>query len=826
MGGDHAEHPAKHSVSTERLRAAFEGMAVGMIRKGAEGETLESNPALRRMLGYGENELRGMVRSDYTHPEDAGRDAELYRQLLAGERDSFRMEKRYVRKDGSVMMGRLSVSRIEGAKDEPAFAVGVVEDISEGKKAAQEIERLNRRNRLILESAGEGIYGLDAEGRTTFVNPAAARLTGYDPEELIGRSQHEVIHHSWPDGTPYPERECPIYAALKDGEVRRLDNEVFWRKGGTAFPVEYTSTPIWEDGEVTGAVVTFTDITERKGSREELQESEERYRAVVEQSAESIWLFDPQTKQVLESNSEFQRMLGYTAEELGEMTNYDFVAHDPADIDAAVERVVRQRRGFFGERKYCRKDGTILDVGVSGTLIPYKSKAVVCGVARDLTERKALEKQLEYQAFHDSLTELPNRTLILDRLGHYLERASRVGGSVTVFMVDLDNFKVINDSLGHDAGNAVLVEVAKRLRANVRPGDTVGRLFGDEFTVLLEAPISMEEARRVADCIEVAMRAPFDVAGQQAFVGVSIGIASGGSSEDEPGEVLKQADLALYEAKSQQIPCVVYNHSMKTVAAERLDMVTGLRQAVAQNELTVHYQPKILLKTGAVCGVEALARWKHPKKGLLPAARFIALAEDTGSIHQIGEWVLRESCRTFKGWQHRYPPGPSSEFSDLCVNLSAREMQQPDLTERIAKVLHETDMEPGCLILEISERAAIRNTELTIGQLCRLKDLGVKLALDDFGTGYSSLSYLRRLPVDYLKIDRSFLAELGKDSKNTLLLSGIIDLARGLELAVVAEGVESAEHLALLQRMGCDMAQGYYLARPVPPEEMIRFLSQ
>ncbi len=816
---------AQHSASTERLRAAFEGMAVGMILKGAEGETLESNPALRRMLGYGEEELRGMTRSDYTHPEDAGRDAELYRQLLAGERDSFRMEKRYVRKDGSVMWGRLSVSRIEGAEGEPAFAVGVVEDITESREAAQEIERLNRQNRLILDSAGEGIYGLDTEGRVTFVNPAAAAMTGYEPDELIGKSQHDIIHHSHPDGTPYLARNCPIYAALTDGTVHHVEDEVFWRKDGTSFPVEYTSTPIWEDGEIVGAVVTFMNRTERNESREALKESEERYRAVVEQSAESIWLFDPDTKRVLESNAEFQRMLGYTAEELSEMTNYDFVAHEPSDIDSAVERVVQQRRGFFGERKYRRKDGTVLQVEVSGTVIPYKGKEVVCGVARDLTERKAAEERLKYQALHDSLTDLPNRTLVLDRLAHALSRARRKDSSVAVFMVDLDDFKTINDTFGHDAGNAVLVEVAERLRACVRPGDTVGRIFGDEFTLLLQAPVGVEEARRVAGRIQEAMRTPFSISGQQAFVKASIGIALNETSEDSPSEVLKHADLALYEAKNANACYELYNPDMQTAAAERLDVVTGLRQALEHDELAVHYQPKILLQTGAICGVEALVRWDHPERGLLPAARFIGIAEEIGLIEWIGSWVLRESCRQFKDWQERYPATFGTPPSGLCVNLSAREMQQPDLTEKVAEVLRETDLHPSSLMVEISERAAVKDVESTIGKLRSLQDLGIKLALDDFGTGYSSLSYLRRLPVDYLKLDKSFIIELEGNPRDRLLLGGVIDLAHDLDLTVVAEGVESAGHLAQLRQMGCDMAQGYHFAKPMPPEEISMLLA-
>jgi len=444
----------------------------------------------------------------------------------------------------------------------------------------------------------------------------------------------------------------------------------------------------------------------------------------------------------------------------------------------------------------------------------------VCGVARDLSERKALEERLQYQAFHDSLTDLPNRTLFLERIECALKRTRGVNGSVAVFMVDLDDYKTENDSLGHDAGNSVLVEVAKRLRACVRPGDTVGRIFGDEFAVFLEAPIGVEEARRIADRIQEEMGTPFDIAGQQVFVGASIGIALGAAGEDEPGDVLKRADLALYEAKKRAVCYELYNPNMESVVAERLDMQKGLRQAVENNELAVHYQPKVLLQTGAICGVEALVRWQHPKRGLLPAARFVPLAEETGLIYRIGLWVLSEACRQFKEWQERYPATFGPPFAGLCVNLSSREIQQPDLTERVAKVLRETDLNPGCLMLEISEGAALEDVESTIGKLRRLKTLGVKLALDDFGTGYSSLSYLRRLPVDCLKIDKSFLPELQADLRNRLLLSGLINIAHDLDLTVVAEGVESAEHPAQLRQMDCDMGQGYHFAKPLPPEEI------
>lgn len=687
----------RHSTSTDRLRAAFEGLAVGMILKDAEGTPLETNPALRRMLGYGEEELRGMVRSDFTHPEDVERDTELYRQLLAGERDSFRIEKRYVRKDGGIMWGRLSVSRIEGAQSEPAFAVGVVED-----------------------------------------------------------------------------------------------------------------------------------VTERKEAEEKLKESEERYRAVVEQSVESTWVFDPDTKQVLEYNTAFQELLGYTAEELRGMTNYDFVAHSPKNVDSAVRRIVRERKGFFGDRKYRRRDGTLLDVEVSGTVIPYKGREAVCSVARNLTERKALEEHLEHQAFHDSLTELPNRTLLLNRLQHALARTCREGGPVAVLFMDLDNFKIVNDSLGHDAGNAVLVEMAERLRHAVRPGDTVGRIFGDEFAVLLEAPAGVEEANQVTQRIEERLRDPFEVEGQEVYVSSSIGIALGESTEDQPKEILRHADLAMYEAKRNgKAQHEVYDASMSIYVAERINLERDLRWAVERQEFRVHYQPKVLLETNEITGVEALLRWEHPDRGLLPASQFISLAEETGLIKQIGLWVLKESCRQFKEWQERYPEKLDQSFR-VCVKLSAEQIRQSDLIKKVASVLRETGLDPRCLMLEISERTAKENAEQTISRLSELKELGVELALDDFGTGYCSLLYLEHSLLDFLKINRLLVHRQGQDDPEgcAKVLSAMTNMAHSLDLPVIVEGVETEEQVAKLKEIGCDMAQGHYFAEPLPSEAVETLLRE
>jgi diguanylate cyclase (GGDEF)-like protein len=402
-----------------------------------------------------------------------------------------------------------------------------------------------------------------------------------------------------------------------------------------------------------------------------------------------------------------------------------------------------------------------------------------------------------------------------------LARASREGDSVAVLLVDLDDFKVVNDSLGHDAGNAVLVEVAGRLRSSVRPGDTVGRIFGDEFAILLEAPAGLEEARRVTKRIEEHLQTPFKVEGQEVFIASSIGIALGKSTEDKPKEILRHADLAMYTAKRRgKTRYEVYNPSMNIRAVKRMDLESDLRRAIEHEEFETHYQPIVELDTGKIGGMEALARWRHPERGLVAAAEFIQLAEETGLIRPIGRRVIEEACRQAKEWRERYP----DRALPMSVNLSASQFShQSDL---IPELLDDTGLDPRSLQLELTERAVMDDAEFALAELQRLKDLGVGLAIDDFGMGYSCLYYLKRMPVDSLKIDRSFIAGLGEDPGDEAIVSGTIGLAHALDLRVVAEGVETADQLAKLKELGCDLAQGYYLAEPSTGERMSALLTE
>ncbi len=786
-------------------------------------------------------------------------------------------------------------------------------------------------------------------------------MTGFDPEGLVGKDQHYVIHHSRSNGIPYPWEECPIYATLKDGKIRKVDDEIFWRKDGTSFPVEYTSTPILEDGEVVGAVVTFTDVTERKKAEEALKESEERYRAVMAQSVEAIYLYDAETKRVLESNAAFRRLMGYGEEELVGMRIYDFIDHDDEDIARHVRRSLKEKRRHIGERRYRRKDGSVIIVDTSASVISYggrtalcaisrdvterreaeealrrsearlaeaqqlahlggwewdivtgeiswsdevyriyglapqsvvptlerfmevvhpddreRTKAVIDGVVndhrpydlehrivrpdgevrvvhrraevfrdeagrplrvvgtvhditerkeaeerlreteeryrtvveeqtelvcrflpdltitfanaaycryfglqpeeaigesfiervpvedrvyyeeqlawlnkenptraiehrvltpdgedrwqqwtdtaifdregriveyqsvgRDVTERKVLEERLEHRALHDPLTDLPNRQLLLDRLAHALARTQRRKGSgVAVLFMDLDGFKVVNDSLGHDTGDRLLVEVAERLKGCLRPEDTLARFAGDEFIVLIEEVEGVDEALRVTQRITERFRGPFILDGRELVVRFSIGVALGQEHTKSPEELLRDADVAMYRAKADATDYRVFDPEMHEQALSRLELENELRGALQKDEFTVHYQPMFRLgQQYTIEGVEALVRWEHPQKGFMLPGEFIPVAEETGLIIPVGGWVLKEACRQAKQWQERFP---NEAPLDMCVNLSAAQVRHPGLLHEVRSALGESALAPGSLILEITEGTLLK----------------------------------------------------------------------------------------------------------------------
>lgn len=448
----------------------------------------------------------------------------------------------------------------------------------------------------------------------------------------------------------------------------------------------------------------------------------------------------------------------------------------------------------------------------------------VVGTLQDITERKVLEKQLEHQALHDPLTDLPNRTLFLDRLEQALAQNEWREGKIKVLFLDLDNFKLINDSFGHPVGDKLLVDVADRLKASIRTQDALARFGGDEFTVLIEnATGGAGSAILVAERIIEGLRAPFFLGGQEVFVTASIGIASNASEENLGEDLLRHADTAMYQAKATgKASYEVFEPSMDANALEQLKLASDLRRAIEREEFVIYYQPVAKVATGKVAGMEALVRWEHPERGLLLPNAFLPLAEETGLIVHIGRLVMKDVCRQAHLWQQQFPGSP---LMGVSINLSAKQLQHPALVQEVTEVFRESGADLRGLELEITEDAAMTYDEAVLNKLEQLKSLGVSLAIDDFGTGYSSLSHLNSLPIDTLKIEKSFIKDFEESEKARMITSATIGLAKALNLRVIAEGVETAGQLAQLRKLGCDLAQGYYFSAPLTSEAASAFIA-
>jgi diguanylate cyclase (GGDEF)-like protein/PAS domain S-box-containing protein len=570
------------------------------------------------------------------------------------------------------------------------------------------------------------------------------------------------------------------------------------------------------------------DAAGREEIEKRLGNSEARYRALVEHIP-AVTYIDAvdEISSAVYMSPQVESMLGYAPEEWLVDPRFFLKILHPEDRERVLaenERTNRSGELFSMEYRLIDCNGRTLWVRDEAVLVKDESGRPLYwqGVMTDVTERKALEERLRHQALHDPLTNLPNRTLLMDRLGHALAGAERRKTKVAVLFMDIDNFKYVNDSLSHEDGDRLLVEVGERLRECLRAQDTVARLGGDEFAILLEDLEREEDATVVAGQVAQALRPPVLLDGQEIFVTVSIGVAFGACSEDRPEALLRKADVAMYRAKTDgKDRHAVYRPEMGVLSSQRFTLEGDLRRALERQELEVYYQPKVLIETGKIVALEALARWEHSERGLLLPAEFVPLAEETRLIVPIGWWILREVCRQVKDWHEIYPAYPPLAVN---VNLSARQFYAPDLVRQVADVLEGTALDSGSLVLEITEGVAIEEAPSTVATLNALKELGVKLAIDDFGTGYSSLSYLKRFPVDVIKIDRSIVEGLSQDRGDSAIVAAILTLAHALGLEVIAEGVETSEQVAELQALGCDFGQGYYWWTPQPAKETASLL--
>jgi len=548
--------------------------------------------------------------------------------------------------------------------------------------------------------------------------------------------------------------------------------------------------------------------------RLDAEEREGRIQAVMENVADGLLTFD-QLGFIESCNPAAERIFGLSAaavtgQPLASLLPGLATAESgddlPVDLSTLFGRILNREVGGV------RADGTRTPVEVAITSIPQADAPRFIAVVRDVSERKDFEEQLRHMAFHDHLTGLPNRALFMDRVEHALAKGNRHARPIAVLFLDVDNFKVVNDSLGHASGDQLLIAIAERLRACLGPASTFARFGGDEFTVLLEESVQVDEAEAVADRLREALERPFGIAERDVFATVSVGIALSTPGQDSPGDLVRNADVAMYRAKTGgRARSVVFDRGVDARAVERLALETELRHAIERDELELHYQPIVSLATGRIADFEALIRWRHPEHGLIPPDRFIPLAEETGLIIPIGQWVLETACRQLNTWQRRF----QNDKLGMSINLSARQFQQPTLVEDIAHALRATGLPAANLMVEVTESLAMRDAASAATILAELKVLGVRVAIDDFGTGYSSLSYLHRFPADVLKIDRSFVSRLGRERHDLAIVEAIVALARGLDMEVTAEGIETNEQLARLRTLRCEHGQGYLFSRPL-----------
>lgn len=561
-------------------------------------------------------------------------------------------------------------------------------------------------------------------------------------------------------------------------------------------------------------------FNQRDKIEQALIENEEKYRAVVRQISEGIIIIDPITKQIIEANQAYCSLIGYSNQEILTLKLYDLMAADGDIIDSIIRKIQTNRLNLTQESIHCHRDGTLINVEVNISTVYYSAKEFICYAVRDITDRKLAEEMLRYQACHDLLTQLGNRNLFNEQLYKTIARAQRYQSQFAVMFIDLDRFKNINDTLGHHIGDKFLQLIAERIRECLRNSDLIARWGGDEFTILLSEIKESEDVSIVSTRIFESLKKPFQVMEYTLYGHLSIGIAIYPQDGDTSEILLKNADTALYRMKDQGgNNYQYYNPSMNQKKKELLRMEGYLYEAIKNEQLELYYQPQINIKTGNITGMEALIRWYHPILGRVSPAQFIPIAEQTGLIKSIGEWVLFTACKQNKQWQNLgLPP------LKIAVNLSPRQFQQQNLVNRFHEILKETELDPKYLELEITESSIIEHPDLTQDILNQLTNLGISVSMDDFGSGYSSLGYLKKFPFNKIKIDQSFVQELTNKSEDLAIISAVLILGKGFNLEVVAEGIETKEQLELLKDLQCEMMQGYYFSHPLPVKEATNFI--
>lgn len=821
---------ARAAQYTETLfAAAAQAIDEGMVIQSSTGQVIRANARASTILGLEGDDL-GPFLADQSGWKTIHEDGSPY---LPSE---FPGRRSLVAKEPikGVTMGCISpqgvttwlcINSFPVTLDDGEVVVSTFSDITAQLATSAALQDNEQRFRMLSASAPIGIFLTDESQKITYANPELQRQTGLSLEDIQERGWTQIIHPDDAKAVAGALREFFENGAAYVTEHRLLrpDGSVRWVRARLAYMANHAGEPV-------GLVGTAADITDLVEADQRLRESEERTRAILESAAEGIVTTD-ETGVIIEFNAAAERILGYDSDEVVGRMRFDAML-DP-EVAPTLHRLFQDHllggdSELVGqpasEVDYRHKDGHVVPVELAITEVVTSKGRLFTGVIHDISERKAFEKQLEHQATHDALTGLPNRAMLSAELDAALNRASRRRRGVGVLFVGLGRMKVVTESLGHGAGDQVVAEAAQRLvDAFVEPGTAMVTRFGGANLVLFA-----EDLDDVGDAVELATHVmklldqPYQIGTEEAFIATAVGVAFAPAGMGIADSLISNADVAMNRARSTTgAGLEIFDTDMRRWVDQRRKLDVAMRHGLERGEFELYYQPVMSIATGTIHGFEALVRWNHPDLGVLPPIEFIPLAEDSGLIVPLGEAILRDACAQLARWQAEYP----ERGLTVSVNLSGRQLAMPDLAATVAQVLHDTGAEARGLDLEITETVLLDDVEAAAQTLDALKAIGVNLAVDDFGTGYSSLTYLCRFPIDVVKVDKSFVSQLGTPSRDASIVSVVVGLAQTLQMAVVAEGVETAEQLRLLRELNCSYAQGYLFSEPrqlAQAEELLR----
>jgi diguanylate cyclase (GGDEF)-like protein/PAS domain S-box-containing protein len=821
--------------SEELYRSTFQQAPVGIIHTTFGGRILRCNARFAELLGYAASELLGFTLEQITAPEDRSSSLNVQEQLQRGSLDTFCWEKRYIRKDGSLTWAKVTMSVHRDSEGSALHLIVLVEDIN-ALKAAEEhlaasqqaLRSSEERYRSTFEQAAVGIVHASFDGRFLRCNKRFAEIVGYSQEEIPGMTFLQIT---------LPEDRAESEAArqqLASGAIEGASLEKrYLRKDGSSTWAKVTfSVQRDAEGRALHSIAIVEDINARKAAEQHLatvqqalRSSEERYRIAFQTSIDAINISRLRDGAFIDCNQAFSDIVGYERQEVIGRTSLGLgIWADECDRQKMVQMLLDKSICRDLVARFRKKNGEMLWGQLSSSIIEVDGTPCVLSITRDITQAKLAEEEIRNLAFYDPLTALPNRRLLLEQLRQRAAAGAPNESSQALLFIDLDNFKMLNDTLGHHTGDLLLREVARRLVACVRETDTVGRLGGDEFLVMLEglseiAAEAAAQAEAAGEKILASLGQPCLLGSHECLSSASIGVTLFRDQSSSADEILQQADIALQQAKTAGRNTMrFFSPALLSAVHAHAEMEDDLRQAIKTNQFLLYYQPQVA--RGRLTGAEALIRWRHPVRGIVAPSEFIALAEETGLILPLENWVLETACRQIASWASR------EQTADLLIsiNISALQFRQPDFVRQVLTTVERFGVNPRNLRLELTESMLVENIEEVIAKMAELKSHGLSFSLDDFGTGYSSLTYLKRLPLDCLKIDRAFVRDILVDATSGAIAQTVISLGRAMGLSVIAEGVETEEQRGFLGALGCYAFQGYLLSPALTPQEFEAFV--